>query len=103
MTVFRFDGFTFIIDNQLYHGGGFSGTPAGFYLFPKSEFGDIFMRDMFVYDINASDPATLQLSLKKRLQTPSADYNLEGATNGFAVGNKGYILLANGELARFTP
>ncbi len=95
LSAFRYKGFSFILNNRLYHGGGNPAHLSAFTYFQPSELNEVFQHDFFQYELLPGE-----LRLQKRLSTT---YNLQGSLLGFAFNNEGYVATADGTLIRFTP
>ncbi len=95
LSAFRYNGFAFILQDRLYHGGGDPAHPSAFVSIQPSELSEVFKHDFFEYEILPGE-----LRLQKRLTT---SYNLQGSLFGFAFDNRGYVGTAEGTLLRFTP
>lgn len=95
LSAFRYKGFSFILQDRLYHGGGLPAHNSAFVSIQPSELSEVFKHDFFEYEILPGE-----LRLQKRLTTT---HNLQGSLFGFAFDNQGYVGTAEGTLLRFTP
>jgi len=102
--VMRQNGFGFSVNDRIYSGGG--DTRHSSISDPFSEYRElrieVLARELYEYEVTES-PESLDLTVSRAIQTPASDYDLTSARQAFALGQTGYIIMANGQLFSFTP